>query len=79
VTAIVSPVLPPNRVSQLRATSDLTRSDVAARLGLKSERTVYRWESGESQIPDATKLVLADMFGVTVAHLMGWDREDVAA
>jgi transcriptional regulator with XRE-family HTH domain len=69
-------MLPTNRIASLRAASGLTRSDVAARLGLKSERTVYRWETGESGVPDASKLELAAMFGVSVAWLMGWEGED---
>jgi transcriptional regulator with XRE-family HTH domain len=71
-------VLPSNRLSELRAEHNLSRPDVAAKLGLKSERTVRRWETGESGIPDASKLKLAEMFGVSVSGLMGWD-EDVAA
>jgi transcriptional regulator with XRE-family HTH domain len=69
-------VLPTNRLSQLRTASGLSRTDVAARLGLKTERTVYRWETGESGIPDATKLELARMFGVSVAWLMNWPEDN---
>jgi transcriptional regulator with XRE-family HTH domain len=65
-------VLPTNRLASLRAASGLSRADVASQLGLKTDRTVYRWETGESGIPDATKLELARMFGVSVAWLMNW-------
>jgi DNA-binding transcriptional regulator YiaG len=74
VCRIVS--LPPNRIAQLRNASGLSRTDVAARLGLKSERTVYRWETGESSVPDPTKLELAQMFGVSVSWLLGWEDGD---
>jgi DNA-binding transcriptional regulator YiaG len=70
---VVAIVLPPNRIASLRAASGLSRPDVAARLGLKSERTVYRWEIGESGVPDASKLALAELFGVSVAWVMGWE------
>lgn len=67
----------PNRVARCRKHSHLSRAGVADRLGV-TERTVYRWERGETQIPDDAKLALADMFGgVTVSHLMGWDDEPV--
>jgi DNA-binding transcriptional regulator YiaG len=69
-------MLPPNRIAELRGAADMTRADLAARLGLKSERTVYRWETGESGVPDATKIELARMFGVSVAWLMAWEDED---
>jgi transcriptional regulator with XRE-family HTH domain len=68
-------MLPTNRIASLRAASNLSRSDIAARLGLKSERTVYRWETGESSIPDAMKFQLAEMLGVSVAWMMGWEGE----
>lgn len=65
-------MLPSNRIASLRTASGLSRPDVAARLGLKSERTVQRWENGETGIPDRYKLLLAEMFGVSPAWLMGW-------
>ncbi len=40
-----------------------------------SERTVYRWEAGEVAIPDQKKLDLADLFGVSVIWLMGWEDQ----
>jgi transcriptional regulator with XRE-family HTH domain len=69
-------VLPSNRIASLRTASGLSRPDVAARLGLKSERTVYRWETGQSGIPDSSKFALADLFGVSVPWLMGWENEN---
>jgi transcriptional regulator with XRE-family HTH domain len=66
--------LPQNRIAQLRGASGLSRQDVATRLGV-SERTVYRWETGESSVPDVTKLELAGMFGVSVAWLLGWESD----
>lgn len=71
--------LPTNRLAELRTAAGLSRPALASRLGLKSDRTVYRWESGESQIPDETKLELAAMFEVSPAHLMGWDGAERAA
>lgn len=67
----------PNRLTACRETTDLTRAGVADRLKV-TERTVYRWEIGQNQIPDNTKRELAALFGVTTSELMGWD-ERVAA
>lgn len=65
----------PNRIAKLRRMSGLERVDVAARLRV-SERTVYRWERGETQVPDEFKLELAEMFAVSVPWLMGWETDN---
>lgn len=49
----------------------MSRTQVAAELGV-SERTVYRWETGETSVPDDQKLALSELFGVSVPWLMGW-------
>jgi transcriptional regulator with XRE-family HTH domain len=69
-------MLPTNRIASLRAASGMSRTQVAARLGLKSERTVYRWETGESGIPDGMKFELAKLFGCSVPWLMAWEDEN---
>lgn len=48
--------------------------DLASKMGV-TERTAYRWERGEVQIPDEKKLDLARFFKVTVPFLMGWPDE----
>lgn len=57
----------------------LTQTDVAERLGV-STVSVSRYERGLIGIPDRHKLALAEMFGVHVVYLMGWeDNGEVAA
>lgn len=68
------PTLNPNRLTALREAADLLPVDVASRLRV-TERTVYRWERGESAIPDRHKLALAELFGVSVAWLMRWEDQ----
>ena len=70
--------LPTNRLRSLRENRDLHLVEVAAVCKV-GERTVRRWEAGEVAIPDEHKLALAAFFGVTVEHLMGWDRTGAAA
>lgn len=36
--------------------------------------TIHRWRSGAGQVPDAQKLRLARLFGVSAAYLMGWEH-----
>jgi len=76
--SIVSNELPPNRLLELYEAASMRRSEVAA-LCKVAERTVYRWERGEVAIPDEHKLTLAQFFGVSPEHLMGWDRDDSRA
>jgi transcriptional regulator with XRE-family HTH domain len=68
--------LPPNRLRELRGDLHLVEVAAVCKVG---ERTIRRWEAGEVAIPDEHKLTLAAHFGVTVEHLMGWDREPVDA
>lgn len=67
--------MPRNRITLLRNTQGLKPVDIASRLGV-TERTAWRWERGEVQIPDDKKLALAELFGVTVGFLMGWPEDN---
>jgi transcriptional regulator with XRE-family HTH domain len=60
-----------NRIEHTRRASALSREQVAVELGV-SARTIYRWERGDTFVPDEHKLAMAGMFGVTVPWLMGW-------
>jgi transcriptional regulator with XRE-family HTH domain len=70
---------PSNRLTILRQANKWSQRELAQRLAPKPngqhlhERTICRWEAGESQIPDERKAELADVFGVSVAWLMGWE------
>ena len=61
-------------MAELREANGLSRLDVAAKLGKKTERTVYRLEHGHTDIPDEDKVALAELFGVSVAWLMKWEH-----
>ena len=45
----------------------------------KDQSTVYRYETGQTPIPDHVKLQLAQLLGVTRAQLMGWDETESGA
>jgi transcriptional regulator with XRE-family HTH domain len=72
--------VPSNRIAWFRRAEGLTLRQLAFRLDPSgegpTERTINRWERGESGVPDRWKLVLADVFGVSVPYLMGWDESD---
>ncbi len=68
------------RIRQLRETQTppLKRQELAVEFGV-DPTTVYRWETGATEIDDDTKRRLAKRFGVSIEHLMGWDRDDSRA
>lgn len=71
--------LPPNRLAELRRGAGFKLYDIASKLRVDPS-TVYRWERGDTTMPDSHKLTLARLYGVSPAYLMGWDSpEDVAA
>lgn len=68
-------VAPSNRIELFRNASGFSRAYVADQLNV-TERTVYRWERGEVQIPDEQKLALTGLFGgVSVVLMMGWEGQ----
>jgi transcriptional regulator with XRE-family HTH domain len=69
---------PANRLRELREARGLRTYHLAARYDV-DPTTIYRWEQGRSDVPDAIKLALAEFYDVTVAYLMGWPEPDQAA
>jgi transcriptional regulator with XRE-family HTH domain len=69
--------LPANRLRELREARGLKPYDIAARLRVDPS-TVWRWETRGGSVPDQAKLDLAAFYGVSVAHLMGWDETEAA-
>jgi transcriptional regulator with XRE-family HTH domain len=63
-----------NRLAHLRRAADLSQSQLAQLLGVDVS-AISRYERGLTTIPDKRKLEIADCFGVSVSHLMGWDDE----
>ena len=63
-----------NRLRELREARGLRRVHVAAAID-KDQTTVYRYETGQTPIPDDVKAQLAAYFGVSRAYLMGWDED----
>lgn len=62
----------------LREAAKLSRVKFAQVLDVDPS-TIYRWETEQSPIPDEKKEMAAEYFGVTVAHLMGWNEAAVHA
>ena len=61
------------RLAELREEAGFKPYDISAKLRVHPQ-TVSRWESGGT-IPDSRKFDLANLFGVSIAYLMGWDDD----
>jgi len=72
--------LPPNRIAYFRNAAGLSLRQLSLRLDQTgegpTESTISRWERGAGGVPDTWKLALAELFGVSVTYLMGWEGQD---
>ena len=64
-----------NRLKELRKEKKLTQKELAEKIGI-SKRTLAYWENGESQIKPEKAEKLANFFGVSIAHLLGYEDDD---
>ena len=60
-----------NRLKELRKEKKLFQKELADYLGV-NEKTISRWENGESTIKSDKAQALADYFGVNTAYLLGY-------
>ena len=62
-----------NRLKELRKEKKLSQKEIAKEMSI-SEKTLSRWENGESQIKPEKAQQLADYFGVSVGYLFGYEE-----
>ena len=67
-----------NRLKELRKEKKLSQKEIAKEMGI-SEKTLSRWENGESQIKPEKTQKLADLFGVSIGNLLGYEPESKQA
>lgn len=60
-----------NRLKELRKEKKLSQKEIAKEMSI-SEKTLSRWENGESQIKPEKAQQLADCFEVSVGYLLGY-------
>ena len=63
-----------NRLKELRKEKKLSQKEIAKEMSI-SEKTLSRWENGESQIKPIKAQKLAEFFGVSVSYLLGYGDE----
>ena len=67
------------RIKARRKQIGMSAETLAPMVGL-SPTTIYRYEKGEIEKVDSTKLeLIADALQTTPAYLMGWEQADAAA
>lgn len=66
-----------NRLKELRKEKKLSQKEIADFLGV-NEKTISRWEKGDSAIKSDKAQQLADSFEVSVLYLMGYDHTEKA-
>ena len=62
-------------MKELRKEKKLTQKELADKINV-SKITVLRWENGERQIKPEKAEKLANFFGVSIAHLLGYEDND---
>lgn len=51
----------------------ITQEELAFKMGYKSKSTINKIELGINDIPQSKVVKFAEILGVSVAHLMGWE------
>lgn len=63
------------KIKDLRIKKNLSQEDVAKSIG-STKQAIYKYETGiVTNIPIDKISMLADLFGVSPAYLMGWDSK----
>lgn len=63
-----------NRLRELREQHDLKLRHMPA-IVERDQSTYWRYENGETPVPDDVKRALSARYSVTIEYLMGWDLE----
>ena len=64
-----------NRLKELRKATGFTQKSFSKEVGIPL-RTLQNWENGESNIKPEKAEKLANFFGVSIAHLLGYEDND---
>lgn len=64
------------RIKQRRVELGWSLRELAKKMGYANQSTVSRIESGSIDIPQSRIVKFAEVLGVSVAYLMGWEEND---
>lgn len=64
-----------NRLKELRKSRKMTRVELAEKIGV-TKLTILNWEHGTHEIKGSNAKKLADIFGVSIPYLLGYDVDN---
>lgn len=64
-----------NRLKELRKSQKMTRVELAEKIGV-TKLTILNWEHGTHEIKGSNAKKLADLFGVSIPYLLGYDTDN---
>ena len=63
------------KIKEKRMDRGWSQRELASRMGYGNNSTIARIEAGKVDIPQSRIVQFAEVLGVSVAYLMGWDEE----
>lgn len=63
------------RIKLKRNEKGWSQRDLAAKMGYSNHSTVGKIETGKVDLPQSKVVQFAEVLGVSIAYLMGWDEE----
>ena len=63
------------KIKAKRTERGWSQRDLAARMNYSDHSTIGKIETGKVDIPQSRIVQFADVLGVSIAYLMGWDEE----
>ena len=63
------------RIKDRRNELKLSQRDLCEKMGYSNHSTIGKIEAGKVDIPQSRIVQFADVLGVSVAYLMGWDKQ----
>lgn len=63
------------RIKRKRQELKWSQRELSKRMGYQNHSTITKIEAGKVDIPQSRIVQFAEVLGVSIAHLMGWDEE----
>jgi transcriptional regulator with XRE-family HTH domain len=64
------------RIKERRKELQWSQRELSDKMGYSNHSTITRIEAGKVDIPQSRIVQYADVLGVSIAYLMGWDKEE---
>ena len=64
------------RIKERRKELKWSQRELSDKMGYSNHSTITRIEAGKVDIPQSRIVQFAEVLGVSIAYLMGWDKEE---